>query len=118
MARHNRGQPRQKDLYIGGYLQEVLSPIFPVVMPNVVDLWSYGETGYHALAGAVVKERFGREAMAAAFRILGEGQLALTKFLWVTDQSVDRALDLVDGHAGLLGSRRKPWLQGCDDRRG
>lgn len=83
------GKPRQEDLFIGDYLQELLSPVFPVVMPNVVDLWSYGETGYHALAGAVVKERFRREAMGAAFRILGEGQLALTKFLWVLDKPVD-----------------------------
>lgn len=83
------GKPRQEDLFIGDYLQKLLSPIFPVVMPNVVDLWSYGETGYHALAGAVVKSRYHREAVSAALRILGEGQLALTKFLWVTDQPVD-----------------------------
>ncbi|MEE9391078.1 MAG: UbiD family decarboxylase [Planctomycetota bacterium] len=83
------GKPRQEDFFIGDYLQEMLSPLFPVVMPQVIDLWSYGETGYHSLAAAVVRERFGREAMAAAFRILGEGQLALTKFLLVTDQRVD-----------------------------
>lgn len=83
------GKPRQEDLYIGDFLQDLLSPVFPVVMPNVVDLWSYGETGYHALAGAVVRERYRREAMAAALRILGEGQLALTKFLWVLDKPVD-----------------------------
>jgi UbiD family decarboxylase len=83
------GKPRQEDVFIGDYLQRLLSPLFPVVMPNVKDLWSYGETGYHALAGAVVEERFRREAMAAAFRILGEGQLALTKFLWVVDQRLD-----------------------------
>ena len=46
-------------------------------------LWSYGETGYHSLAAAVVKQRYAREAMARAFRILGEGQLSLTKFLLV-----------------------------------
>ena len=63
--------------------------MFPLVMPSVKDLWSYGETGYHALAGAVVEQRYRREAMQAAFRILGEGQLSLTKFLWVTDQAVD-----------------------------
>ena len=83
------GKPRQEDLYIGDYLQELLSPLFPVVMPSVKDLWSYGETGYHALAGAVVVERYRREAMQAAFRILGEGQLSLTKFLWVTGGAVD-----------------------------
>jgi 3-polyprenyl-4-hydroxybenzoate decarboxylase len=55
----------------------------------VASLWSYGETGYHSLAAAVVRERYGREAMAAAFRILGEGQLSLTKFLLVTNRPVD-----------------------------
>jgi 3-polyprenyl-4-hydroxybenzoate decarboxylase len=58
-------------------------------MPTVKALWSYGETGYHSLAAAVVQERYGREAMVSAFRILGEGQLALTKFLLLTDGSAD-----------------------------
>ena len=58
-------------------------------MPAVEQLWSYGETGYHSLAAAVVKQRYPREAMASAFRILGEGQLSLTKFLLLTDQHVD-----------------------------
>ncbi|MBS1816728.1 MAG: UbiD family decarboxylase [Acidobacteria bacterium] len=83
------GKPRQEDFFIGDLLQDLLSPLFPVVMPAVRQLWSYGETGYHSLAGAVVKQRYGREAMASAFRILGEGQLSLTKFLLVTDQDVD-----------------------------
>lgn len=83
------GKPRQEDFFIGDLLQDLLSPLFPLVMPAVRDLWSYGETGYHSLAGAVVRERYRREAMASAFRILGEGQLSLTKFLLVTDRSVD-----------------------------
>jgi len=83
------GKPRQEDFYIGDLLQELLSPLFPLVMPAVERLWSYGETGYHSLAAAVVKQRYGREAMASAFRILGEGQLSLTKFLLLTDQPVD-----------------------------
>jgi 3-polyprenyl-4-hydroxybenzoate decarboxylase len=58
-------------------------------MPAVRSLWSYGETGYHSLAAAVVKQRYKREAMASAFRILGEGQLSLTKFLLVLDRDVD-----------------------------
>lgn len=83
------GKPRQEDFFIGNQLQELLSPLFPLVMPGVRDLWSYGETGYHALGAAVVKERYQREAMASAFRILGEGQLSLTKFLLLTDKPVD-----------------------------
>ncbi len=83
------GKPKQEDYYIGDFLQELLSPLFPVVMPGVRSLWSYGETGFHSLAGAVIKERFDHECMTSAFRILGEGQLALTKFLLLTDRSVD-----------------------------
>jgi UbiD family decarboxylase len=51
------GKPRQEDFYIGDLLQELLSPLFPLVMPAVERLWSYGETGYHSLAAAVVKQR-------------------------------------------------------------
>ena len=83
------GKPRQEDFFIGDLLQELLSPLFPVVMPGVRSVWSYGETGYHSLAGAVVRDRYQREAMASAFRILGEGQLSLTKFLLVTDSAID-----------------------------
>ncbi|HET9766251.1 MAG TPA: UbiD family decarboxylase [Thermoanaerobaculia bacterium] len=83
------GKPRQEDFFLGDFLQELLSPLFPLAMPGVRDLWSYGETGYHSLAAAVVRERYRREAMVSAFRILGEGQLALTKMLLLTDRAVD-----------------------------
>lgn len=83
------GKPRQEDFFLGDYLQELLKPLATVAMPQVRDLWSYGETGYHSLAAAVVRERYGREAMQSAFRILGEGQLSLTKFLLLTDTPQD-----------------------------
>ena len=83
------GKPRQEDFYIGDYLQKLLSPLFPLVMPSVRDLWTYGETGFHSLAAAVVRERYRREALVSAFRILGEGQLSLTKFLLLTDRPQD-----------------------------
>lgn len=83
------GKPRQEDFFIGDYLQKLLSPLFPLVMPSVRDLWTYGETGFHSLAAAVVRERYAREALVSAFRILGEGQLSLTKFLLLTDRPQD-----------------------------
>ena len=83
------GKPKQEDFFIGDYLQSLLSPLFPLVMPGVRDLWSYGETGFHSLAAAVVRERYAREALVSGFRILGEGQLALTKFLILTDTPID-----------------------------
>jgi len=83
------GKPRQEDFFLGDYLQELLSPLFPLVMPGVQSLWSYGETGFHSLAATVVRERYTREAMVSAFRILGEGQLSLTKFLMATNTPLD-----------------------------
>ncbi|HMO02435.1 MAG TPA: UbiD family decarboxylase [Oligoflexia bacterium] len=91
------GKPRQEDYYLGEYLQKILSPLFPLVMPSVRRLWSYGESGFHSLAAAVVEERYKREALVAGFRILGESQLALTKFLIL----IDRLIDLIDFQAVL-----------------
>jgi menaquinone biosynthesis decarboxylase len=83
------GKPRQEDYFLGEYLQRLLSPAFPMVMPGVRELWTYGETGFHSLTAARVRESYRREALANAFRILGEGQLSLTKFLMLTDQVVN-----------------------------
>jgi UbiD family decarboxylase len=79
------GRPRQEDHYIGEYLQELFSPLYPLVMNGVQDIWAYDDAGVHPLAAAVVKERYIREAFMAGLRILGEGQLSLTKFLMLTD---------------------------------
>jgi UbiD family decarboxylase len=83
------GRPRQEDYYLGDYLQELLSPLFPLVMTGVRQLKTFGDTGFHSLAAAKVYNRYPREAFASAMRILGEGQLSLTKFLIVTDGEVD-----------------------------
>lgn len=79
------GRPRQEDHWIGEYLQELFAPLYPLVMNGVRAVWAYDDAGVHPLAGAVVQERYPREAFVAAMRILGEGQLSLTKFLLLTD---------------------------------
>ena len=83
------GRPKQEDYFIGDFLQELLSPLFPLVMKGVKELKTFGETGFHCLAAARVTDRYPREAFAAGLRILGEGQLSLTKFLITTDGDVD-----------------------------
>jgi len=83
------GKPRQEDYFIGEWMQDLLAPMFPMIMPGVKSLWTYGEAGFHSLAAAVVRESYFREGLAHAFRILGEGQLSLTKFLIVTDAAVN-----------------------------
>ncbi len=82
------GRPRQEDHYIGEYLQELFSPIYPLVMNGVRSVWAYDDAGVHTLAAAVVNERYRREAFMAGMRILGEGQLSLTKFLMLTDTPI------------------------------
>jgi 3-polyprenyl-4-hydroxybenzoate decarboxylase len=83
------GRPKQEDYFIGDFLQELLSPLFPLVMKGVRELKTFGETGFHCLAAARVEDRYPREAFACGLRILGEGQLSLTKFLIITDGSID-----------------------------
>lgn len=83
------GKPCQEDFFLGEKLQSYLSPLFPYVMPGVTSLKSYGEAGFHALTTAVVNERYWKESLRISLRILGEGQLSLTKFLMVTDQPVN-----------------------------
>ena len=85
------GRPRQEDFFIGDFLQDLLSPLFPLVMKGVRELKTFGETGFHCLAAARVANRYPREAFAAGLRILGEGQLSLTKFLIITDGDLDVA---------------------------
>ncbi|WP_189011755.1 UbiD family decarboxylase [Paenibacillus marchantiophytorum] len=85
------GKPRQEDYFLGDFLQRLLGPVFPLALPGVQSLWTYAETGYHPLTAAVVRESYSREALGTAFRILGEGQLSLTKFLIITDQPVELA---------------------------
>ncbi len=83
------GRPKQEDYFIGDFLQELLSPLFPLVMKGVRELKTFGETGFHCLAAARVADRYPREAFACGLRIPGEGQLSLTKFLIATDGDVD-----------------------------
>ncbi len=83
------GRPRQEDFFIGDFLQDLLSPLFPLVMKGVKELKTFGETGFHCLAAARVSDRYPREAFACGLRVLGEGQLSLTKFLIVTDGDID-----------------------------
>lgn len=83
------GRPPQEDHYLACYLQELLKPLVRAVMPQVKDVWAYEESGVHSLAGAIVKDRYPREALTTALRILGEGQLSLSKVLMVTDRDGD-----------------------------
>ena len=103
------GKPPQEDMFLGTYIQELMAPLSKLVMPAIKAMWSYGETGYHSLSAIVCEERYPREAMKFAFRILGEdgGQLNLTKFLVV----IDRPLDLGDFRQVLTHALERAQLE-------
>lgn len=81
------GRPPQEDHFITCYLQDLLKPLIHLTLPQVKEIWAYEESGVHTLTGAIVKDRYPREALTTALRILGEGQLSLSKCLIVTDQN-------------------------------
>ena len=83
------GKPRQEDYYLADFLQRLLSPAYPVVMPSVHSIWTYTESGSQSLASAVVHESYSSEALESAFRILGEGQRSRIHFLFLTNEPVE-----------------------------
>ena len=91
ISRNRRRQTASRRPFLGHVFKELMAPLTKLVMPAIRAIWSYGETGYHSLSAIAVAERYPREAMKFAFRILGEdgGQLNLTKFLVVVDAPFD-----------------------------
>lgn len=83
------GRPPQEDHYLACYLQDLLKPLIQLTMPQIHEVWAYEESGVHSLAGAIVKDRYPREALGTCLRILGEGQLSLSKMLLTTDHICD-----------------------------
>lgn len=83
------GKPPQEDYFIGEALQEMTLPLLKLIRPAISDLWAYPETGFHPLAIAAVKERYGQEALKHALGLMGEGQVSLTKIMVVVDHDVN-----------------------------
>ncbi len=97
------GKPPQEDGFMGNAVQELLGPLIQLPHPEVRDLWSYEETGFHHLLVASVEERFEKEAMRSAFGLLGQGQLGLTKVLVtvgprVNPRRLEEVLDAIADH--------------------
>lgn len=73
------GQPPQEDRWIGDALQEMMGPLAAMIHPEVRDTWAFFEAGFHNLLGLSVRERYEKEALKAAFGMLGTGQVSLSK---------------------------------------
>lgn len=113
------GRPPQEDTTFGQLIHELTDPIIPTVIPGVKAVHAVDSAGVHPLLLAIGSERYmpylkpvaPQELLTQANAILGNGQLSLAKYLWITDDP-DQQLDIHD-----VGSFLKYMLQRVDWRR-
>lgn len=79
------GKPMQEDAYLGQYLQQLLRPFLSLCVPNLLDIHSFPETGFHPLLAVRITQRHTHEQRTTALRIISEGQLSLSKVVFVVD---------------------------------
>lgn len=97
------GRPPQEDTTFGQLIHELTDPIIPSVIPGVKAVHAVDAAGVHPLLLAIGSERYmpylerqqPQELLTQANAILGNGQLSLAKYLWITD-SPDDGLDIHD----------------------
>ncbi|MEM1228701.1 MAG: UbiD family decarboxylase [Planctomycetota bacterium] len=97
------GRPPQEDTTFGQLIHEITDPIIPTVIPGVKAVHAVDAAGVHPLLLAIGSERYmpyleasePQELLTQANAILGNGQLSLAKYLWITDDPDDE-LDIHD----------------------
>ena len=100
------GRPPQEDTTFGALIHELTAPLVPTVLPGVRAVHAVDAAGVHPLLLALGSERYTpyagvrrpMELLTQANAILGNGQMSLAKYLFITD--ADR-LDIHDVGAFL-----------------
>ncbi len=91
------GRPPQEDTTFGQLIHELTDPIIPSVIPGVRAVHAVDAAGVHPLLLAIGSERYmpatpaagPAELLTQANAILGNGQLSLAKYLWITEDRDD-----------------------------
>ena len=83
------GIPPMEDKFLGDATQRILGPLARLIHKEVRDIWAYYEAGFHNLLVVSVEERYHKEAMKAAFGLMGTGQLSLTKCLILVSEHIN-----------------------------
>ena len=91
------GRPPQEDTTFGQLIHELTDPIIPTVIPGVRAVHAVDAAGVHPLLLAIGSERYmpyldspaPAELLTQANAILGNGQLSLAKYLWITNDPQD-----------------------------
>ena len=92
------GRPPQEDTTFGQLIHELTDPIIPSVIPGVKAVHAVDAAGVHPLLLATGSERYmpylenpePQELLTQANAILGNGQLSLAKYLWISDDPEDK----------------------------
>jgi 4-hydroxy-3-polyprenylbenzoate decarboxylase len=98
------GRPPQEDSVFGAFIHELTGPLIPSVIPGVKGVHAVDAAGVHALLLVVGSERYvpysrerrPMELLALANAILGQGQLSLSKYLFVAAGEDDPSLNAGD----------------------
>jgi 4-hydroxy-3-polyprenylbenzoate decarboxylase len=98
------GRPPQEDTVFGALIHELTGPVIPTVLTGVKAVHAVDAAGVHPLLLAVGSERYvpwaarvqPQEILTQASAILGQGQLSLAKYLFISAAEDDPALDIHD----------------------
>lgn len=98
------GRPPQEDTVFGELIHELTGPVIPTVLPGVDAVHAVDAAGVHPLLLAIGSERYTpfeerrrpQELLTQANAILGQGQMSLAKYLWMTAREDAPSLDIHD----------------------
>jgi 4-hydroxy-3-polyprenylbenzoate decarboxylase len=98
------GRPPQEDTTFGAFIHELTGPLIPTVISGIHAIHAVDAAGVHPLLLAVGSERYlpyeqerePRELLTIANAILGQGQLSLAKYLFITAREDAPDLDIHD----------------------
>lgn len=96
------GRPPQEDTIFGALIHELTGPAISAVLPGVHAVHAVDASGVHPLLLAIGSERYvpwasdrrPQELLTNANAILGQGQLSLAKYLWITAREDRPDLDI------------------------
>ena len=96
------GRPPQEDTIFGELIHELTGPAIPTVLPGVHAVHAVDAAGVHPLLLAIGSERYTpynpdrqpQELLTNANAILGQGQLSLAKYLFITAHEDDPDLSI------------------------
>ncbi len=98
------GRPPQEDSIFGELIHELTGPLIPTVLPGVRAVNAVDAAGVHPLLLAIGSERYvpyaatrrPMEVLTQASAILGQGQMSLAKYLFISAHEDNPQLDIDD----------------------